>query len=295
MKLRSICYISLAFCFVLLMSCEKEYDIGEGYNHQKIVVDCVFNSDSMPLVRLSKAASPYFSSPYSNIDSAKIVILGTSDIIDSFEYIGNGLYRSGHIFKPKNHYNLLVNVNDTVVTSRSYLPESITINSVVHEVVVDDNKKLLKSKFSISTAGEKYLILTHVVRKKAFTNNNDTIQFEDDVWVEGEDNFFEQVLPEESPKKILLKKVDSDTLTFTIYSSDGYVKDDNLIEGKSFFNFYSCSEEYYSFVKSKMLYEFNNIGDKTSIISASGVYSNISNGFGIFAGYNKIEVVNEFK
>ncbi len=278
------------------MSCERDYDIGKNYNNQKIVVDCTFSPDSAPVVKLSKALSPYFSGSYSDIDSAKILISGSPNIIDSFQYMGNGLYKADKKLTPKSPCSLSVNIGDTIVTSQSYLPGGFIVNSAVHqEVKLSDNKKILKSEFNISTAGEKYLIVTHIVQKKSLTNNNDTIEFENDVWIEGEDDFFDKVLPEESAKKILFKKIDSDNITFTIYSTDGYVKDDNIIEGKSFFNFYSCSEEYYSFVKSKMLYELNNIDNKSSIVNTNGIYSNIHNGFGIFAGYNKIEVVNEFK
>ncbi len=296
MKLKFIVYISLTFYFIFLISCEREYDIGENYNHQRIVVDCIFNTDSVPVLQLSKALSPYFGSSYSDLDSVKIMIFGTSDTIDDFEYTGNGLYKANKKLKPKSLYHLSININDTVVTSQSYLPESIIVNSAIHqEVKLDNSKKLLKSQFNISTVGEKYLILTHVVQKKSLTNNNDTIEFENDVWIEGENNFFDKVFPEESAKKILFKKLDSNNVTFTIYSTDGYVKDDNVIEGKSFFNFYSCSEEYYDFVKSKILYKLNNIDNKSSIVNTNGIYSNISNGLGVFAGYNSVTVSNKFK
>ncbi len=277
-------------------SCEKDYDVGLNCKHQKIVVDCIFNSDSAPVVQLSKTSSPYFSNLYSPIDSAVINILGSSEVIDSFEYIGDGFYKASKNLKGKSPYALSVKVGDTVVTAQSYLPAGFVVNSAVHqEIKFGDNKKLLKSEFNISAAGEKYLMLTHIVRKKSLTNNNDTIEFENDVWIEGEENFFDKVLPEESPQKILLKKIESDNFSFTVYSADGYVKDGNTIEGQSFFNFYSCSEEYYNFVKSKMLYQLNNIDNKSSIVNTNGIYSNIYNGFGIFAGYNKVEVVNEFK
>ncbi len=73
------------------------------------------------------------------------------------------------------------------------------------------------------------------------------------------------------------------------------MKDENLIEGISYFQIFSCSKDFYDYQKSLQLFKWNQEQNSTSIINPASVYTNIENGLGIFAGYDKQIIINKFK
>ncbi|MBK7094503.1 MAG: DUF4249 family protein [Saprospiraceae bacterium] len=82
-----------------------------------------------------------------------------------------------------------------------------------------------------------------------------------------------------------MEKNEQNYLEFDSY--DGFDKENNIIEGYSTFEFISCSEDYYKYISTLEQLNWNKNKDDSTIILPMNLFSNIKNGYGIFAGFAK--------
>ena len=299
-KILHIYTLTFLFC-TLLFSCEKEYIIKD-YPKPRLTVNCFFNNDSFLTIRLTTTKNPYLHDNILPVKNAKISISyfknGENNVIDNFDNDNDGNYSIS--VKPLINTTYHLVVTDSVygeVKAKGYIPNNLKIDSLKSRIDVNnENEKVLKTSLFLNIKDSSFVLIRHIVRKKILSLNKDTIEISDTAWLDTNDDKFKNVLPESAINKNLFAKLNNpndNELTFESY--DGFKKDDNLIEGISYFEVIEGSEDYYKYQISKVLYNWNKTENLSSIVDPVSFYSNIEGGFGAFAGYRKKVIQQNFK
>lgn len=287
------------FMLIAFISCEKVYDTKVDIKDRILVLNTTFAKDSSWQIKLSSTKSPFILNDIDIISDAQIVVQDENNvIINDFYFENQGkYYTSNHLVEKKN-YKITVFHNDfKPISSESSIPPKVLVDSISFSTTnTSENEKVLKTNFQISTSFDGYLMIEHIVKKKVLSISNDTISYVDTIWIQDSGDDFEKILPEYAQnQELFLDYKFTTNKTFSFLSFDGFVKDDNLIEGISYFEFFSCSKEFFEYQKSIQLFQWNQEQNNSSVINPSSVYTNIENGLGIFAGYNKQIIINKFK
>ena len=293
---RNLGYIVFAF-FIFLTSCEVDYK-PEAPQEQRLVVESLFSPDTSMQLLVSLTQSPYEELKDPVLPDNIHITLNEDNkkSYDDFELIDN-YFLLKDFFPSKGHYYNITVTSDNYksVSAKSYIPENINLTSLNTGLGIDANgTRILNVNFEVEQDTVQYLIIRHIVNKKVLSLQNDTIEYRDTAWLESQNKIFEDVLPATATNKLLFAKINTGG-TYSFYSYDGYYSDANLIHGQSEFEFISCSKDYYEYMKSLIVLKWNKTLDNNSIVSPISLYSNVKNGFGIFAGYNMQYVKKEFK
>ena len=277
-----------------LISCEKNYVVETSKN--KLVLNSFVSPDSRWIINLTATKSPYYDNSIYDVTNASINISSGDTGIGFFNNVGNGLYTTDFMPKVKDVLKITVkNGGFEEVYAESSIPDRIFLYGLKKEFVINsDNEKNIKYSFYGSSSCD-YLLIRHIVYKESVSLNNDTIPFTDTVSIVGYGDIFEDILPSYANTKSLFVKKKTFNQLISFQSYDGFAKSDNLVKGISKIEVITCSKEYYDYQKSLLLYNWNNKEVNTSIINSSGLYSNIENGLGIFAGFNKRILLDTFK
>ena len=280
--------------YISLISCEKNYTVEPSKS--KLVLNSFVSPQTKWSIKLSTTKSPYYDNIIQNVQNASISVLSGGSGIGFFKYEGNGIYTTDYI--PKANDILEVKVDKEgfkEISASSSIPRSILLYGLSKEFVINsDNEKNVKYTFYGSSPCD-YLIIRHIVYKESVSLNNDTIPFIDTVSIVGVGDIYEDVLPSYANTKILFIKKKSFAPAISFQSYDGFIKNDNIVRGISTIEVLTCSKEFYDFQKSSTLFKWNNREVNTTIINSSGLYSNVNNGLGIFAGFNKRILLDTFK
>ncbi len=284
------------FLSFILLSCEKEYRVGKVKG--KLTLNSTFCSlDTQWTLRLGKTANPYEYDMLSPVINASVSISSDNGVTDEFMHLRNGIYVFDYISQTDVVYKIHVICDGfDEIFAKSTIPEKDSIFLSDKELIINnEGEKNLKFTFTDSSSRESYLMIKHIVYKEIVSLNNDTIPFLDTVWIQGIGDVFEQNLPDNAITKSLFvdKKVDVKEISFQSYG--GFQKNKELIRGVSKIEIYFCSKDFYEYQKSLELYKWNNHAVNTSIVNSTSLYSNIDQGLGIFAGYNKRVLIDTFK
>lgn len=284
-------FFSLAF-----ISCERNYEIDTSQYQNELVLNSFFTVDSTISIKLSISNSPYSNNSNQSVRLANVTLFASDGSYYTMDYLNNGIFLSNIYPKIGLTYKLVGSLSDYgKIESTSYVPKKLHVKSFEKKNIINqDGEKNLELEIEFEKDSNKYVVIRHIVEKTVVSLNKDTIGYRDTVLIQGLSESFESILPDYSVHKIILAKIgDFSSLKFLSY--DGFKKYDNLIKGISKFEIYSCSKDYYEYQKDLQLYNWNNANVNSSIINSNGLYSNISNGLGIFAGFNKIIVTDTFK
>jgi hypothetical protein len=288
----------LFFILFLLTSCSKEVVIDLPDHEGKLVINSLFSPDTLLYVHISQ--SRVTTDTFFLLQNTPVVVLKYTDETDTLQSIGNGYYvLRNHIPQVQTRYNIDVfSMEYGKATASDKIPEEALFEAInyVHKAGIDE---------------------------EGYSFSSITIRFNDSPI---EDNYYELMLMKEfavskkKSKKLGLWSNDA------VIKNEGYVNEvydnlifsDELINGKSHtlaFNFYHCldesniasryfihfrsvSENYFFYKKKLMLHFENQFGD---IWDGTGnpvnLYSNVENGYGIFAGYSEdmdTVIVNEW-
>ncbi len=290
-------YISLTiFLSIIFLSCEKNYPVRGS--EKKLVLNSVFTADSSWRLKLTNTKDPYSEDSILTISDASISIILDKNNIGFFSHTSNGIYTTDYVPKAKDVLSIEIKKDGYEdITANTYIPRKILLRGLSKEIVVNnENEKNIRYILLGDIAENYYLIVRHIVYKESVSLNNDTIPFLDTVSIQGVSSFFENILPPYANVKCLFgfrKNNSQEKISFQSY--DGFVKNENLIKGISRIEVYSCSKEYYEYQKSLVRYKWSNHDINTSIINSSELYTNVNNGLGVFAGFNKVILLDTFK
>ena len=279
------------------ISCEKVIPFEGDVTIPKLVINSIFQSDSTFKAHVSSSRSVLDTDSFQNITDAVVNIKdGNGNIIETLNHQENGFY-VGQTFPQENQtYALQVtHPNYVNITSMDSLPLPIVINSVDTSTIVDpingDRLQITMNFEDPESSQNFYLIETYSINEYLVMKNSDTSEYEldtakqymvltDEVFQNGGSPWREQGLFNDllfnGQNKALELEIPYENLSG---NEAGYNWSYKTLGVRVYLH--NISRSYYYFRTSLELYQ-----------SASGnpfaqpvqVYSNIENGFGVFAG-----------
>lgn len=273
------------FLSFIIASCELVVDVDVPMKTPKITVNSFFAADSVWGVQLHKSKYVLDEGDFQPIANAAITIKQDGLIYENLTHEGNGFYSSpsGNKPVPGKNYDIEITAPDMAsVSAQSSIPDSAEVKNVVFTY---------KDGTTTGTGSFNFIL---------------DLEFQDNPNVE---NFYEVQLFTES---FFVNRQNGDTIRFFfpmyIFTDDQSIDDlgsesilfsDKLFNGKEYklaikgtdFNtdskftlyFRTLSEDMYKYKLTSSL-QNNSSGDPFA--QPVHVYNNISNGFGIFAGYH---------
>ena len=224
------------------------------------------------------------------VDNAKIIIYENDAALDTLYEGQDGIYQSTLIAKPLSTYKCEVEIAGySVVSASTYIPESTGFRFDYHinEAIEDEEGlKYPAVVFTITNIPEELRYYQVVLRgvHDRYTIEHPLVKIEDPV-----------ILNEGIPIAVFSNEIMGDeTYTMSLnYQGQSY--------GGSrifFIEFRSVSYEYYAFTKQLYLYEIGRYPDGIeSTLATYPLYSNVENGYGIFAGYSAVlsDTIDRYK
>ena len=289
--------------FILLIiastfiSCEKVIPFEGDVMVSKLVINSIFESDSTFKVHVSSSRSVVDTASFLNIEDAEVKILDNNgNIVDVLNHINNGFYMGQTYPEENKTYNLEVkHPSYSNITSLDSLPAPININSIDTTTVMDpingDRIQINLNFDDPSSFQNYYLLETYAVSEYILVEGIDTLEHEIDtaqqymiltdvVFQNGGSPWRDQGLFND-----LLFNGQNKVLEFEIpfYDESGYEDGYDWSYKISGIRIYlhNISKSYYYYRTSLELYQ-NTSGNPFA--QPVQVYSNIENGFGIFAG-----------
>ncbi len=284
---------------LLLTACEKTIYIDIDDKGRKVVVNSIFDADS--LLNISLFESKYIlddSWEYSMVRDASISLLENQTEIETIAGSETGQYHFSSSLKVDQVYSVVVNSESLgTATAKSYLPVKTKID---------------KTEFQLKVSGEPgYQYIENVKFKIEFTdieNVNNFYQIR--VFAMLEDPIYDpdtwEVIGSKFVKKYFWISSEDPSVPESSYeiSNLGLIINDDLFDGQqhsisfetdNFISYYesesifyyvelnSLSSDLYNYYRSYNQYVETNGSPFTEPVK---VYTNIENGFGIFGGYS---------
>ncbi len=282
---------------LIYISCEKVIPFEGDVNTPKLVINSVFESDSTFKVHVSSSRSVIDTSSFENIVDAVVTIKdGNGNVIEVLNHVVNGFYKGLVLPEENTTYILEVNhPNYAKITASDSLPSPIIINSVDTSTILDPingNRLRISMNFDDPENNQNYYLLeTYSVNEYLIVENLDTIEYEldttkqfmvltDEVFQNGGSPWRDQGLFND-----LLFNGQNKTLEIEIPnenwsgSEDGYDWSYKTLTLRLYLHNITIS--YYYYRTSLELFQ-NASGNPFA--QPVQVYSNIENGFGVFAG-----------
>jgi hypothetical protein len=318
---------------VLSTSCDKEVDILIPESEIKLVANSIFTPDSTFKVYLYKSNSE------DSVTNALIEIYQDNELIDNIEYCDSVLYKSNQIsFEERTVYSLNISVPGfPLITASDSIPSAVPILEMNHfdSTGINTNQYVFSS-FELSfkdPAEERNFYEISILREADTTNlilrdtSISSFIFWGTDWVQNsKEQLYRENLRLFSPDQSIVSEgfdeqihyfLNQETLFFSDELFNGeqkYIQVNYLPYYSGFRSFYyyvptrkftvhlrSISENYYKFRKSEKAYF--TYKEQFELWKGAGdyvqIYSNIENGYGLFAGYStsidSIVVINSFE
>tara|TARA_B100001939_G_scaffold117827_1_gene102252 strand:- start:1564 stop:2379 length:816 start_codon:yes stop_codon:yes gene_type:complete len=261
-----------------------------------MVVNGIFQSDTTWRIHVSSSKSVIDSSSFNNVVNASVLIEDDNgNIIDVLAHDTNGFYIGNTIPQANFTYNLSI-IHPTLddITSRNEVPSIINLIGIDTATSYSNGEKYLDLTVNFEDPGNAsnyYLVETYVIGLGLEIENGDTLESEidtsrafmllnDEVFQDGGSPWKDQGLFND-----LLFNGQTKSLEISIPNNDwnwgeaGFVYSYRYI-GLRFY-LYNISQDYYYYRRSLELYNQTNGNPFAQPVQ---VFSNIQNGFGIFAG-----------
>jgi len=301
-KIRSVFFIAFAFSVVLLFSCTKEVKMKLPAHEPKIVLNCIFSTDSNIEVFLHKS-SGIFENHNPWIQNAIVKLYENNIFVEQLNHEQMGLYVSDIIANESSEYKIEVFCDGfDMVKSNDFAPKKpVLIDAVYRDsIYFDAEDKYPVSQLKITIIDNPNMSNFYEVKLQtkgkptgsSYSEINDVNFRKNADPVLLNENMFDYY-----PKTILFsdKLFNGKTHTInidyrgTIHINNGIYQpyDYELIV-----HVRSVSENYFNYKKTLYKHLFN---QESNVWDGSGdpiqMYSNISGGYGIFSAYSEIKVI----
>lgn len=280
---------------VILFGCSKEVNLNILQNEVKIGIKSLFTSDSLIKIRIEQSVSPTdeFRPPISN---AIIFLIENKNYFDTLENI-EGFYISHKTATVDKNYSVEIHVPGfKELTANNLIPGKILIQKAVNRDSIgldEDGSYLSEARIEFDDD----LITTDYyevkIEKQTLNEFNEVISSGRAFYRElGK----EPILTNEGllifyPETLIFTDAlfNGQTCDLTVnYICSVYYDDNSILQTKVTLN--HISEEYYKYVQSLTLYSYSLDNTIWGGAEPINVYSNIENGFGIFAAYNSVTI-----
>ena len=144
--------ILISFILSTIISCEKIITFEGEDIVPKLVINSIFESDSVFKVHVSNSKSIVGNGSITNIIDASVLIKNTNgNVVDSLTYQNNGFYIGQQYPVQNTTYKLEVNhPNYNSIQAATFIPDSINIYNV--EVDTTSNENIIGLRFSFDDA-----------------------------------------------------------------------------------------------------------------------------------------------
>lgn len=313
--MKYLLHILISISVLGLVSCESYLDYDLPEEEKKLVVNALFNTDSVWTVHVSRSMGVVGWNPFKTYDNAVVKLYEDNKLVEQFAHIKDGQYISAAGLKPKQNktYELRVSHPEhDAVSSANQLPLPIIIQKVdtssstnewggrnLNLSITFNDPKNEKNYYGI-IAGyqETYVISEFYVIDSMIYEYRDTFSTSYDFYPEIEENTFANNNMMFTHHGLVFSDDFFNGSTYQIdFSSSnpgegfdpGWGGNIEYLERKIWVQLNHLSQEYYWYSTSLTRQEWTQ-GDPFS--QPVQVFGNITNGYGIFAGYasNRMEV-----
>jgi len=280
----------IILCFIFT-NCEKEVNINFPKHKIAPVLNCLFSQDSVFKVHISKSA-PILNNFRSRIGDATVQLFEDDKMVEELSFDGS-IYGSSIIPQPKKIYRIEANTPEFQhITAFDYIPTKPHIISASFKDSVykdEDGFDMSQAKIKIQDNPNNKDYYELILVSKPIgpyysvsydMTNNDPVLLNEDIL---------EYLPEYLVFSDEL--FDGKNYTFTVnYGTPVY--NDEQIKHELTIYLRHISENYYKYKKRLLIHLYNQDSDIwDGIGDPVPMYTNIENGFGIFAGYSQIKKI----
>ncbi len=283
----------LIIVLIVLSSCQTVVDIERPDFSEDLVLNSILNPDSILVVELSESIDVLDDNEWIQIQNGSVMIYENEELLDELIHEKNGIYILPDYFpKLGASYRIVASSpNHDPVEATTLLPEtagtitSLSVDSV--ELVGEfGNSKEYRIEFEFDDpSGENYYEIV------SYAIVVDNYYIEDDLIADTSYSRLYSLMPEDQSIEDFQEYDDSwviddklfDGRTKKIrFTADGYEFSNRVLQ----LDFYlrHVTKDYYEYTRSKTLQEWIG-GDPFA--EPVPVFSNIENGFGIFAAYSQ--------
>lgn len=287
-------YLSIfVFAIIGLCSCETVIEIDIPEEPSKLVVNSYFSSDSLWEVNVSASEPILSAEPLKFISDANVTITDSDGTSFKLEEVPEkkGVYRSDALMPESGRtYNIQVSAAGfTTVTSRGAAPTPVEITSIDTSTSFVDGfpETEILINFQDPASERNFYLLKLFYVQKIVANDGDTFTYQEEVgFALANDDIFSSgtgTLLEDTPfnGRNYTIGITTQAIGF-IPPNDSTGPSDNF-SASLIIELQSTSEEMFQYESSIFDYETSS-GDPFA--QPAQVYSNIDNGFGIFAGFS---------
>jgi len=266
--------ISILLLIILISCNEKEITINLDKHENKLVVNSLLAPSDSVKVNISKSISVLENDTVNYIENAEVQFYCQNKLVNTMNYLGSGMYYLNTSITTGNEYSIIVDVSDfETITANSVIPGPSQILSV-DTISIDDEYLYCEIELRNDLTSLNYYLL-EVESKYPLLNSDSTLTNQVDI-INSELIIENGDLGEELERLVFTGEVLQDS----VYAL-GFILDKETLKSGAhssntlYIHFKKISEEYYLYVKS--YYASESKQDE--------VYSNVENGYGIFAGY----------
>jgi hypothetical protein len=283
-------FLNITLVLILLASTSCRKLVQSDFPDFKQVpnVNSFLKADSLLKVHIS-LASKLDTNELKGLDNAQVQLYVDDVFKELLTSSGNGYFTSTTLVEPARKYECRVDIPgyETVICS-NIIPKPSHLRNIIH----------------ISVAGKDQEGMTYPAVKFTFSNNPDEKQYYEarirliefgSEQIPDMYNIVDPVLLNEGlPLSVFSNELITDTVyTMTINYITGSASGTNGIWHTTLYPFIleirSVSYDYYQFARQKYLYDTGRFPEfGLSSNQAFQLYSNVKNGYGIFAGYSAV-------
>lgn len=299
--MKTIIFISLIS--LVLASCEKIIEANLPESNRRIVINSVFNEDSLFKVNISKSLHVLDNKDIIFLSNATVLLYENSIFIDSLKYSEGGNYFA-QTFQPTigKEYSIEVTSPDLEkASSSSFIPGEVQILSIDTLSVQRNSEDKVKCKIKfVDPSGSNYyiLIIYRYYQYSMLDYGGDTLGQDssiyaiyidsDDPVIDTRDELNGEIIFSDE----MINDKEYELSVFLPYWDLGnYDMSSDSDSVLIYFQLKSISLDLYYYYKSLAL---NRQTKNNPFAEPVQVYSNIKNGFGIFSGYSQYTFKMQF-
>ena len=287
-------HILLFAVIVTAMSCEKIIPFSSDITEPKLVVNSLFNNTQRWNIHVSKSLSVIDNAQLTGVENASVIISDSAgNIIETLLHDSGGFYAGGTIPQTNKTYRIDVSANNfTSVYALETLPKNIAILAVdTFSIINSDNEKELHFDIEFIDPSEEtnYYILGVDVGfwefKDSGTGFLDSSFKDTTITLYSNDQAINNNEGKNIDGTILFEDLlfNGQNKNLSVYSYIQYISPSVLPITFDYINvnLFNVSQATYLYKKTYSIHQ-NTSGNPFA--QAVQVYSNITNGFGIFGG-----------
>lgn len=278
------------FMLVMNTGCEKEIPFDAEVKQPKLVINSLFSQDSIWKVHISNSLSVIDDAEPQSISNANVRIMDSNGSeIEVLQSIGNGFYTSPTNLHPQvgSTYQVEASLSEyTTVNATDAIPSDLNIISVDTVRTIHQGDSVMEISITFAdNPGSADFYHIYFPYSETWIWNQDTNTYVYPIAVQTSDPLVSKEFGEDYLTDIFLedKAFEGQNYTLKVYL-DLWTFDYPVDESQLDVVIVSSSESYYRYRKSYYAYRQ---AEGNPFAQPVQVYSNVANGFGIFAGGNK--------